>query len=84
MFPALVGEFGSTLDSTSETDCMSSILAYMNGADATSPVKHAQIDSFFYWCAASSRGVLVRWAGVNAKAFLRQDSMRAPGLVWST
>ena len=69
MFPAVVGEFGSTLDSTSETDCMSSILAYMNGADATSPANHAQIDSFFYWCAPNICGGSVRWAGVKATVF---------------
>ncbi|KAK9832841.1 hypothetical protein WJX81_006071 [Elliptochloris bilobata] len=46
VFPALVGEFGSTLQGITETDCMQGILAYMNGEDGST---HARIDSFFYW-----------------------------------
>ena len=81
MFAAVVGEFGSALGSTDETGCMSSILAYANGADATSPANHARIDSFFYWCApghgpAGARGGMA----CTIQRCRRQDSMRACGL----
>ena len=49
VFAAIVDEFGSTLNSTIEDSCMSSILSYMAVAPGTG--KHAPFTSWFYWCA---------------------------------
>ena len=48
VFAAIVDEFGSTLNSTVENSCMSSILSYMAVAPGTG--KHAPFKSWFYWC----------------------------------
>ena len=40
-------EFGSTLNSTQEDSCMSSIISYMNVAKGTGT--HAPFTSWFYW-----------------------------------
>jgi hypothetical protein len=54
VFAALVDEFGSTLEGDDETNCMSSILAYLNGAGGSG---HARITSFFFWRARRLPGL---------------------------
>jgi hypothetical protein len=54
VFAALVDEFGSTLQGDNETNCMSSILAYLNGAGGSG---HARITSFFFWRARMLSGL---------------------------
>ncbi len=54
VFAALVDEFGSTLQGDNETNCMSSILAYLNGAGGSG---HARITSFFFWRARMLPGL---------------------------
>ena len=50
VFSAIVDEFGSTLNSTVETGCMTSILNYMAVQPGTGT--HAPFNSWFYWCAS--------------------------------
>lgn len=46
VFSAIVDEFGSTLQTSIENQCMASIIAYMNVGNTGS---HAPMTSWYYW-----------------------------------
>lgn len=47
VFPAILDEFGSTLDNTNETTCMASIIQYATGA--VNSKTHAPLTSWYFW-----------------------------------
>ncbi|KAK9795953.1 hypothetical protein WJX73_004029 [Symbiochloris irregularis] len=75
VFSVIVDEFGSTLNSTVETSCMTSIIAYMNAAPETGN-NHAPMLSWYYWAwQPQSNGTggmvgddwtTIRWDKVNS------------------
>ena len=51
VFPAILDEFGSTLDNSKELMCMQSIEAYANAKSPASSTSHAPLTSWFFWYA---------------------------------
>jgi len=49
VYPAILDEFGSTLDNPAELSCMKSIETYANALAPTSSATHAPITSWFFW-----------------------------------
>ena len=50
VFPAILDEFGSTLNNTDEIACMQSIATYANAQTAPSDsTTHAPLKSWFFW-----------------------------------
>lgn len=49
VYPAILDEFGSTLNNTEELACMKSIETYANALAPTSDATHAPLTSWFYW-----------------------------------
>lgn len=47
VFPAILDEFGSTLNNKNETSCMASIIQYSTGA--VNAKTHAPLTSWFFW-----------------------------------
>lgn len=47
VFPAILDEFGSTLNNANETSCMASIIDYATGT--ANPTGHAPLSSWFFW-----------------------------------
>ena len=51
VFPAILDEFGSTLDNSKEMMCMQSIEAYANAKSPSNSTSHAPLTSWFFWSA---------------------------------
>lgn len=49
----MVSEFGSALNERSELDCFTSITDYFTSSGLANDGRHAPIQSWFYWCAAT-------------------------------
>ena len=55
VFPAILDEFGSILNSKTETSCIASIISYANGA--VNPKTHAKLTSWYFWWVHSHHSV---------------------------
>ena len=56
VFPAILDEFGSSLNNTAEMSCMKSIETYANALSPTSSATHAPLTSWFYWAYQPTSG----------------------------
>lgn len=49
VFPAILDEFGSTLDNAAELSCMKAIETYANALAPSNTTSHAPLTSWFFW-----------------------------------